>query len=73
MQQVDQIFELFEGRGCRSYGGEHVSQLEHALQTAHRAEESGAPGTGSSSLPCSTTWGTCSMTRLDLGRPWSRA
>ena len=43
MQQVDQILELFEGRGRRNYGGEDVSQLEHALQTAHRAEQSGAP------------------------------
>ena len=33
---VDQLFDLFAQRGLRHYG-EGVSQLDHALQTAHHA------------------------------------
>ncbi len=39
---VGDIVELFETRGATSYGGEAVSQLEHALQCAGLAEEAGA-------------------------------
>ena len=42
MNPVDEIFELFEQRGGADYGGERVSQLEHALQCAALAEEAGA-------------------------------
>jgi [1-hydroxy-2-(trimethylamino)ethyl]phosphonate dioxygenase len=42
MNPVDEIFELFEQRGGADYGGEWVSQLEHALQCAALAEEAGA-------------------------------
>jgi len=38
---VDQLFELFAERGQRHYG-EGVSQLDHALQTAHHARLDGA-------------------------------
>ncbi len=38
---VDRLFELFAERGNRHYG-EGVSQLDHALQTAHRAKFDGA-------------------------------
>ena len=38
---VDHLFELFAQRGQRHYG-EGVSQLEHALQTAHHASLAGA-------------------------------
>ncbi len=33
---------LFQRRGAEQYSGEPVTQLEHALQTAHLAEQSGA-------------------------------
>ena len=35
--------ELFDRRGNSEYGGEAVSQIEHALQTASLAEQDGAP------------------------------
>jgi phosphonate degradation associated HDIG domain protein len=35
---VDEIFEAFAARGADRYG-EHVTQLEHALQCAHLARE----------------------------------
>lgn len=38
---VDQLFELFAERGQLHYG-EGVSQLDHALQTAHHAKLDGA-------------------------------
>src|ERR1700757_2261608 len=43
MSIVDHIFTLFERRGHAAYFGEAVSQLEHALQTAHQADQKGAP------------------------------
>jgi len=39
---VNEILSLFESKGNRAYEGEGVSQLEHALQSAHRAEQDGA-------------------------------
>ena len=39
---IDDIEGLFERRGAEQYSGEPVSQLEHALQTAQRAELDGA-------------------------------
>src|SRR5262245_32320605 len=39
---LDEIIGLYERRGARRYGGETVSQLEHALQCAALAEEAGA-------------------------------
>jgi predicted HD phosphohydrolase len=39
---VDEVCELFATKGHAAYVGEPVSQLEHALQTAHHAEQSGA-------------------------------
>jgi [1-hydroxy-2-(trimethylamino)ethyl]phosphonate dioxygenase len=39
---ADEIFEVFDTRGHEAYFGEAVSQLEHALQTARLAEQSGA-------------------------------
>jgi phosphonate degradation associated HDIG domain protein len=42
MDCVDQIFELFAGRGDAEYFGEPVSQKEHALQVAHFAAKAGA-------------------------------
>lgn len=41
---VDEILELYERRGARSYGSESVSQTEHALQCAMLAAEGGASG-----------------------------
>ncbi len=38
---VDRLFDLFAERGQRHYG-EGVSQLDHALQTAHHARRDGA-------------------------------
>lgn len=39
---VDRILKLFRERGGSEYGGEAVTQLEHALQAAHFARTSGA-------------------------------
>jgi predicted HD phosphohydrolase len=40
---VDQLIELLRAEGARQYGGERVSQCEHALQTAALAEQEKAP------------------------------
>ena len=42
MNVVDEICQLFATRGHEAYVGEPVSQLEHALQAAYHAEQSGA-------------------------------
>ena len=42
MSIIDQLFQLFTIQGQRAYFGESVSETEHALQTAHLAEEAGA-------------------------------
>jgi phosphonate degradation associated HDIG domain protein len=39
---IDDICLLFERQGGRMYSGEPVTQLAHALQTAHAAEAAGA-------------------------------
>jgi phosphonate degradation associated HDIG domain protein len=39
---IPDIGALFEAKGSRMYSGEPVTQLEHALQTAQLAEDSGA-------------------------------
>ena len=39
---VTEIVSLFKSKGDRAYEGEGVSQLEHALQSAHLAEQAGA-------------------------------
>jgi phosphonate degradation associated HDIG domain protein len=39
---VDKIFELFASHGAERYGGERISQLAHALQCGHLAEQAGA-------------------------------
>ena len=43
MTPVDEICALYEGKGGRLYGGERVTQLEHALQSAASAEAEQAP------------------------------
>lgn len=40
---ADEIVRLFEARGRDAYHGEAVSQADHALQSAHRAEAEDAP------------------------------
>jgi len=40
---ISDICVLFARKGGRAYDGEPVTQLEHALQTAARAEDEGAP------------------------------
>ena len=45
MDIVDQIITLYHQRGDAMYGGEPVTQTEHALQTAHLAEADGSPAT----------------------------
>lgn len=42
MTVADQVTELFDRRGDSEYGGEDVTQLEHALQAAWLAEREGA-------------------------------
>ena len=39
---IDQIIGLYATNGDREYEGEGVTQLEHALQSAQRAEQDGA-------------------------------
>ena len=39
---VDHILEMFSKRGDSNYGGEAVSQRQHALQAAYFAEKTGA-------------------------------
>ena len=39
---IDQVTALFDAKGAVLYGGETISQLEHALQCAHLAERAGA-------------------------------
>lgn len=39
---LDEIGRLFRDRGDRMYAGEPVTQLQHALQSAHLAEQAGA-------------------------------
>ncbi|MDH5539473.1 MAG: phosphohydrolase [Rhizobacter sp.] len=42
MSSLADIARLFDRKGACQYSGEPVSQLEHALQTAQLAEQSGA-------------------------------
>jgi phosphonate degradation associated HDIG domain protein len=42
MLSLADIEQLFADHGAAQYSGEPVTQLEHALQTAHFAEQSGA-------------------------------
>ncbi len=42
MSHLDEIFAVYRNRGGLAYGGERISQLEHALQSALLAEQSGA-------------------------------
>lgn len=39
---LEKILQLFRSKGGRAYEGEAVTQLEHALQSAHLAERAGA-------------------------------
>lgn len=43
MTPVETIFDIFEKRGAREYGGERVTQLAHALQSAMLSEQAGDP------------------------------
>ena len=43
MPDVDQCIALLQERGHSEYGGEAVTQLEHALQSALLAEQESAP------------------------------
>jgi [1-hydroxy-2-(trimethylamino)ethyl]phosphonate dioxygenase len=40
---IDDILRMFESRGDSQYGGEAVTQREHALQAAYLAEKEEAP------------------------------
>src|SRR5580698_2525539 len=42
MKVSDEVFELFERRGREAYFGENISILEHSLQAAWLAQQSGA-------------------------------
>ena len=42
MLTLPDIERLFLRHGAQQYSGEPVTQLEHALQTAHLAEQPGA-------------------------------
>jgi [1-hydroxy-2-(trimethylamino)ethyl]phosphonate dioxygenase len=45
MRITDHIIALYRRRGDAMYGGEAVTQTQHALQTAHLAEADGSPST----------------------------
>lgn len=45
MNIVDEVIRLFASRGSEMYGGEPVTQLEHALQAATLAQQSGESDT----------------------------
>ena len=45
MSSAEDLIGLFESRGDSQYGGEAVTQLEHALQAAALAERDDAPPT----------------------------
>lgn len=40
---IDRLFEILGRGGARRYGGERISQLEHALQCATLAQGAGSP------------------------------
>lgn len=40
---LDQLTQLLDASGANQYGGEAVSQLDHALQCAYLAEQAGEP------------------------------
>jgi phosphonate degradation associated HDIG domain protein len=40
---IDELFQLLEERGGSAYGGERISQLAHALQSAQLSVEAGDP------------------------------
>jgi len=42
MDVIEEIFQIFDQRGGEAYFGEPVTQKEHALQSAHLAEQEGA-------------------------------
>jgi phosphonate degradation associated HDIG domain protein len=42
MKIADTIIELYQSKGSGAYFGEGVTETEHALQSAHLAEKSGA-------------------------------
>ena len=42
MDRIDEARQLFRERGGSEYGGEAVTQQEHALQAAYAAERAGA-------------------------------
>jgi phosphonate degradation associated HDIG domain protein len=41
--RIEDIVQLYKTRGAAAYGGEQVTQLEHALQCARLAEEADCP------------------------------
>lgn len=41
LYQLDEVFGLLKERGAEQYGRESVTQLDHALQCAHLAEQQG--------------------------------
>jgi phosphonate degradation associated HDIG domain protein len=41
LYQLDEVFGLLKERGAQQYGREAVTQLDHALQCAHLAEQQG--------------------------------
>ena len=45
MSSAEEIIELLGSRGGSQYGGEAVTQIEHALQAAALAEREQAPAT----------------------------
>ena len=52
---IEQIIGLYEAKGGREYEGEGVSQLAHALQSAHLAERAGAPPSWCARRCCTTS------------------
>ena len=60
---VAEIRRLFAERGDSAYGGEAVSQREHALQAAYFAHKSGATAALITAARCTTSGTSCTAFR----------
>ena len=46
MNPIERIFDILQAKGGDDYVSERVTQLQHALRSAHLAEVALVPGTG---------------------------
>ena len=55
MASIDDIMSLLQTKGCSECGRANISQLDHALQSAHLAQSDNAPP-GLVVAAAATTW-----------------